>query len=80
MKIGVKIMPREVLLDSQGRAVENLLKEKGHSLNQCRVGKFIELDIPTSNEKEALAEAEKIAQFVLHNPLLENFELKILEN
>ena len=62
MKIGIKIMPRDVILDSQGRAVEQSLTENGFSqLKSCRVGKFIELDLNTTQD-EATKVVEKMSQ------------------
>ncbi len=77
MKIGVKVMPRAEVLDTQGRAVQNTLKNHSFSIEAVRVGKFIELDLPGS-EAEALSKANEIAKFVLCNPLIETFELKVM--
>jgi phosphoribosylformylglycinamidine synthase len=78
MKIGVKIMPREVVLDTQGRAVENILKQHGKEVASCRVGRYVQLDLAESEEKAALAKAKELAEFVLHNPLIEQYELEVL--
>ena len=79
MKVGVKIMPRDVILDTQGRAVEHLLKQHGKELSSCRVGRYVQLDLPENAESEALAKARDIAEFVLHNPLIEKYELEVLK-
>ena len=78
MKVGVKVMPRKEVLDSQGRAVERTLKHHGQNLSQCRVGKYIELEIPETDEQKALAKAAEICEFVLYNPLIEVYELEVL--
>ncbi len=78
MKIGVKVMPRKEVLDSQGRAVERTLKIQGKVIDHCRVGKYIELDIDESQEQKALAKAAEICEFVLYNPLIETYELEVL--
>ena len=78
MKIAVKILPREVLLDSQGRAVEDNFKNHDYKLNSCRVGKYIVLDLPGNNKEEALSEAKKMTEFLLVNPLIEAYELEVL--
>jgi phosphoribosylformylglycinamidine synthase PurS subunit len=78
MKIGVKVMPRKEVLDTQGRAVERTLKTQGKSLNHCRVGKFIELEIAETDKDKALAKAREICEYVLYNPLIETFELEVL--
>ncbi|MBL7545361.1 MAG: phosphoribosylformylglycinamidine synthase subunit PurS [Bdellovibrionaceae bacterium] len=52
MKWGIKILPREVLLDTQGRAVQDYLNQSGQEVSQCRVGKYIVLDLKQT-DKEA---------------------------
>ena len=74
-KYQVTVMPRDVILDTQGRAVEDSLRLSGVKINSCRVGKFIELEIP-GDAKTAGLVAKKIAEETLHNPLLETYMLK----
>lgn len=76
MKFGVKVMPREVILDTQGRAVEEVLKQNSFSLNSCRVGKFIEVTVNETDESEALEKIKKMAEFVFYNPLIETYEIQ----
>ena len=78
IKIGAKIKPREDILDSPGRAILNLLQTKNPSYRECRFGKYIELSINSTNEKQALAEAEKAAD-ILYNPLVETLELEVIK-
>ncbi|MBX2996055.1 MAG: phosphoribosylformylglycinamidine synthase subunit PurS [Bdellovibrionaceae bacterium] len=76
-KFGVKIMPREVILDTQGRAVEQTLRLNKLAAESVRVGRFVELEV-AGTEAEARKKAEEIAKFVLHNPLIETFEIQKL--
>lgn len=78
MKLGVKIMPREVILDTQGRAVEASMKSNGFStLSQCRVGKYIELTLTTTEATQAQSEVEKmLKEGGLYNPLIERYEIQ----
>jgi phosphoribosylformylglycinamidine (FGAM) synthase PurS component len=78
MKIGVKVMPRNEVLDTQGRAVENTLRNNGSKLNACQVGRYIVLDLPDGDEASAMKSAKDMAELVLYNPLLETFELEKL--
>jgi phosphoribosylformylglycinamidine (FGAM) synthase PurS component len=79
MKIGVRIMPRKEVLDSQGRAVENTLHGHGHPDVACTVGKYIVLSLPKAGSREqALAQARAMAELVLYNPLIETYELEAL--
>lgn len=78
VKIGVKIKPKQEILDSPGRAVLNLLKQQNSSYKDCRFGKYIELSIDSSNKNQALKEAEKAAD-ILYNPLVETLELEVIK-
>lgn len=80
MKIGVKILPKNEVLDTQGRAVEGTLKSHGREVAQCRVGKYVQLEISEADEGRALARAKEITEFVLYNPLIETFELEVVKN
>ena len=76
MKIGVRVMPRKEVLDTQGRAVEKTLQNHLKPVLSCRVGKYIVLDIDENTEGKALLKAKDIAEFVLHNPLIETYEIE----
>lgn len=77
--IGVKILPRAEVLDSQGRAVQAMLGHHGHTVEQCKVGKYVRLDIAETDEAKALQKAKEMAEFVLYNPLIETFELEVVK-
>jgi len=78
MKIGVKVMPRKEVLDTQGRAVENTLRQNGREINSCRVGRYVVLDLPETEPEKAMAKAKELAEFVLYNALIETYELEQL--
>ena len=78
MKIGVKVMPRLEVLDTQGRAVEHTLRQNGKAVNGAKVGRYVVLDLPQTDEAMAMKAAREMAEFVLHNPLIETFELERL--
>lgn len=75
--VAVKILPRNEVLDTQGRAVQRTLERAGKNLSNCRVGKYIELQLDGSDE-QVLAQAKEITEFVLHNPLIESYQLEIV--
>ncbi len=77
--VAVRILPRNEVLDTQGRAVQRTLERTGRKLTGCRVGKYIELQLEGSDE-QVLKEAKEIANFVLHNPLIETYQLEILKD
>lgn len=78
MKFGVKIMPRDVILDTQGRAVEQTLKLQHLDVESCRVGKYVELEIPHLPEAEARQRVQKMTEALLCNPLIEKYEIQKL--
>jgi phosphoribosylformylglycinamidine synthase len=80
LKIGVKIMPRLEVLDTQGRAVAKTLEQHGRKVDQARVGRYVELDINETSEEKALKRAHEIAEFVLFNPLIETFSLEVVKS
>lgn len=73
MKIGVRVMLRNEVLDVEGRAVADTLRREGNLVNDCRVGKYIVLELPTQDFQEAKKQATEIAKQVLFNPLIESF-------
>ena len=77
-KFGIKIMPKAVLLDTQGRAVESSLKLQKVQIDQCRIGKYIELSVP-GELAQAKETALGVTKSMLHNPLIEQFEITLLE-
>ncbi|MCB0309446.1 MAG: phosphoribosylformylglycinamidine synthase subunit PurS [Bdellovibrionales bacterium] len=78
MKIAVKVLPREEVLDSQGRAVEKTLEHNNMAVDHCRIGKYIVLDFSEDDVTKAKEKATEIANSLLHNPLIEQFELEVL--
>lgn len=73
---GVTVMPRKEVLDTQGRAVEETLRREGEPVVSCRVGRFVELKVNASSQKEADQLAIKVSESLLANALIETFELK----
>lgn len=78
MKFGVKVMPREAILDTQGRAVEQTLLLQHKQVNNLRVGKYIELEVVAASEAEGRTKINEIAELVLYNPLIEVYEIESL--
>ena len=78
MKVGVKILPRKEVLDSSGRTVTKTLQGNNFKVSDCRVGKYLELDVTASTPEEAKEQVQKMAEFVLYNPLTENYTLEVL--
>ena len=52
------------ILDPQGRAVEGVLKDLGHPVEEVRVGKVLEIVFPAENLLEAEEKASGRAQYI----------------
>ena len=74
----IKVMPLKELLDPQGKAVSDGLKNLGlKNINDVRIGKHINLQIEAATKEEALALAEDAAKKLLANPVMEEYEIQI---
>ena len=68
---------KKSVLEPQGQAVMLSLQGKGHeSVRNIRVGRYIELEIEAKDEAAAMQEAQKMAEEILYNPVMEVCELK----
>jgi len=80
MKIAVNVHLKKGVLDPQGKAVLHALHTLGFSeVNDVRVGKQILLDINSSNKEEAIKKAKEMADKLLANPVIENYEIEVKE-
>ena len=77
----IKVMPLKELLDPQGKAVSDGLKNLGlQNVNDVRIGKHINLQIEATTKEEAASIAEDAAKKLLANPVMEYFEIKVDSN
>lgn len=78
-KLGVRIMPRMEVLDTQGRAVQMTVSHIGYSVSECRVGRYVILELDAKNSTEAEVQAKKISEEVLCNMLIETYKIDSVE-
>jgi phosphoribosylformylglycinamidine synthase PurS subunit len=77
-RFAVDVMPRDGILDPQGRAVEQALPELGaQSVHGVRVGRRVELTVEADSEADARAVVEKLAADLLANPLVERWSIEL---
>ncbi len=77
-KANVNITLRKSILDPKGKAAHHALQNLGlHSVDGVRIGKFIELDIDASTEKEAHEIADNACTQLLANEVMEDFVIEI---
>ena len=78
-RYSIAIMPRDGILDPQGRAVEAALPQLGaSSVHGVRVGRRIELTVEADGEETARTVVEKLASDFLANPLVESWGIEAL--
>lgn len=74
----IDIMPHKALLDPQGKAVLMGLKNLSIlNVKDVRVGKHIQLTMEANDEKEAYSIAENACKNLLHNPIIETYQITI---
>ena len=79
MKVTVTVRPRAGILDPQGEAVRRSLQGLGYAAADVRAGKVFDLDLDVGDAREAVKVAGRIAEQVLSNPLIEEFEVAAQE-
>ena len=66
-------MPKQDLLDPQGKAVANALHRSGHkNIKNVRIGKRIELHFDREVTEKDLAQARELAKNFLSNDVIED--------
>ena len=76
-RYAVSVMPREGILDPQGRAVETSLPHLGVSqVHGVRVGRRVELDVDAADDAAARVIVERLATELFANPLIESFAVE----
>jgi len=77
--VQIKVMLLKDLLDPQGKAVQAGLQNLGfNSVNDVRIGKHITLQVDAGSEEEAKALAEDASKKLLANPVMEFYEIEMV--
>ena len=71
------VRPKPGILDPQGQAVESSLRHLGFDVGEARVGGLVDVDVPTDDRAEALAQLERMCEQLLTNPLIESYEIEL---
>ena len=71
----INIMPLKALLDPQGKAVTNSMKNLGfNEVTNVRIGKHISLEIEAGSEDEAGKRLDEACRKILTNPIIEGYD------
>jgi phosphoribosylformylglycinamidine synthase subunit PurS len=80
MRATVLVRPKEGILDPQGQAVEDALRQLGFAVGDARIGRVVDLQLDESDPVVARAEVERMCAKLLANPLIESYEIELHEN
>ena len=73
-RFAVNVLPKDGILDPQGRAVESSLPHLGvDNVHGVRVGRRVELTVDAATETDARAVVERLAGELFANPLIETW-------
>ena len=76
-RFAVNVLPKDGILDPQGRAVEGSLGHLGiEGVSAVRVGRRVELTVAAPDADTALAIVERLASELLANPLIEQHAIE----
>ena len=76
----ITVMLQPNVLDVQGQAVQGALKHLGfESVEQVRIGRQIEMILPTEDREMARTQLKEMAEKLLANPVIEDFQIHIEE-
>ena len=79
-KAEIDIMPLKSLLDPQGKAVSNSMKNIDlPEIDNVRIGKHITLDIEAESLKSAEIKVDAACKKMLCNQIMESYSFKITE-
>ena len=77
MRAVVLVRPKPGILDPQGDAVQNSLRELGFAVDDARVGRIVDLEVEASDADAARREVEQMCRQLLTNPLIESYDIEL---
>jgi len=79
-KAEIDVMPLDALLDPQGKAVSNSMKNIGlEEITGVRMGRHIRLFIDANSTEEANSKTEEACKKLLSNQIMESYTFSITE-
>ncbi len=78
MKIRVHVMPKDGVLDPQGKAIQHALGTLGFTgVDGVRQGKLIELEVAETDPERARATVDDMCRRLLANTVIERYDVEI---
>ena len=76
MKVKVIVTLKDGVLDPQGKAIQQTLNGMGFSeVKEVRQGKYFDIEVNTSDEKNAKAKVEEMCKKLLANLVIEDYKI-----
>jgi phosphoribosylformylglycinamidine synthase PurS subunit len=75
----VLVRPKPGILDPQGEAVLGSLKQLGFAVDEARVGRVVDLQLEDGDREQARSELERMCEQLLANPLIESYEIELVQ-
>jgi phosphoribosylformylglycinamidine synthase len=79
MRATVLVRPKPGILDPQGDAVGNSLRQLGFAVDAARVGRVVDLELEAASPNDARDQVERMCAELLANPLIESFDIELTE-
>lgn len=74
----VEVMLKPAVLDPQGQAIQGALGGLGFTgVESVRAGRIVELTVKADSPAAAEAEARRMAEVLLANPVIEKFQVSV---
>lgn len=79
-KAEIDVMPKDALLDPQGKAVTQSMGNLGlNEVSDVRIGKHIRLFIEADSKATAEAKADEACKKILANEIMESYSFEVVE-
>ena len=76
MKVKVIVTLKDGVLDPQGKAIQQTLNGMSYSeVKEVRQGKYFDIEVHTSDEKNAKAKVEEMCKKLLANLVIEDYKI-----
>ena len=76
MKVKVIVTLKDGVLDPQGKAIQQTLNGMSFSeVKEVRQGKYFDIEVNTSDEKNAKAKVEEMCKKLLANLVIEDYKI-----
>jgi phosphoribosylformylglycinamidine synthase PurS subunit len=77
LRVTVLVRPKDGILDPEGEAVGTSLRQLGFAVEEARVGRIVDVDVPELDPVQARAAVEQMCVQLLANPLIETYEIAV---